>query len=103
VSVPRSETVPEACDLEGEADAAIAACGGDARAAVKALLVANSFLEREAGRLARAVSFGFTRRKSSAARHASEKLDGWREIAHAADRKIECRDGSSANAKAPSK
>jgi hypothetical protein len=29
------------------ADQAIAACGGDAREAVKALLVANEFLERE--------------------------------------------------------
>jgi Cdc6-like AAA superfamily ATPase len=33
--------------LEAAADQAIAACGGDAREAVKALLVANEFLERE--------------------------------------------------------
>ncbi len=32
-------------DLEAAADQAIAACGGDAREAVKALIVANDFLE----------------------------------------------------------
>ncbi|SDK19630.1 hypothetical protein SAMN05216338_11112 [Bradyrhizobium sp. Rc2d] len=32
-------------DLEAAADHAIAACGGDAREAVKALIVANDFLE----------------------------------------------------------
>jgi hypothetical protein len=40
---PPSEAEP----LEAAADQAIAACGGDAREAVKALLVANEFLERE--------------------------------------------------------
>jgi hypothetical protein len=33
--------------LDAAADQAIAACGGDAREAVKALLVANEFLEAE--------------------------------------------------------
>ena len=33
--------------MEAAADQAIAACGGDAREAVKALLIANEFLERE--------------------------------------------------------
>jgi hypothetical protein len=33
--------------LEAAADQAIAACGGDAREAVKALIVANQFLETE--------------------------------------------------------
>jgi hypothetical protein len=33
--------------LESAADQAIAACGGDAREAVRALIVANEFLERE--------------------------------------------------------
>ena len=33
--------------LDAAADQAIAACGGDAREAVKALLIANEFLERE--------------------------------------------------------
>ena len=33
--------------LETAADQAIAACGGDAREAVKALLIANDFLEAQ--------------------------------------------------------
>ena len=33
--------------MDAAADQAIAACGGDAREAVKALIVANEFLERE--------------------------------------------------------
>ena len=33
--------------VEAAADQAIAACGGDAREAVKALLIANEFLKRE--------------------------------------------------------
>ena len=33
--------------LDAAADQAIAACGGDAREAVKALLIANEFLERD--------------------------------------------------------
>ena len=37
----------DAEQLDAAADQAIAACGGDAREAVKALLVANEFLERE--------------------------------------------------------
>jgi hypothetical protein len=40
-------TQSDAEQLEATADQAIAACGGDAREAVKALLVANEFLERE--------------------------------------------------------
>ena len=37
----------DAASLDEAADQAIAACGGDAREAVKALLIANEFLERE--------------------------------------------------------
>ena len=37
----------DAVQLEVAADQAIAACGGDAREALKALLVANEFLEAE--------------------------------------------------------
>jgi hypothetical protein len=47
--------------LDAGVDAAVAACGGAARAAVRALLVANSYLEAEVKRLAGAVSAGFTR------------------------------------------
>jgi hypothetical protein len=37
----------DAEQLEAVADQAIAACGGDAREAVKALIVANEFLEAQ--------------------------------------------------------
>jgi hypothetical protein len=47
--------------LDTAIDAAIEACGGDARAAVRALIVANNYLEAEVKRLAETVSWGFTR------------------------------------------
>jgi hypothetical protein len=52
MSNPKPETaapnpVSDAASLNSAADQAIAACGGDAREAVKALLIANEFLERE--------------------------------------------------------
>jgi hypothetical protein len=49
---------PDVDRLEAAADQAIAACGGDAREAVKALLVANEYLERE---LETQVSHGYMR------------------------------------------
>jgi hypothetical protein len=49
---------PETDRLEAAADEAIAACGGDVRAAVKALIVANEFLESE---LEASVSIGYVR------------------------------------------
>ena len=42
---------------------AIAACGGDAREAVKALIVANHFLETDLEKLKAAASTGFARGK----------------------------------------
>ena len=42
--------------LEAAADQAIAACGGNARDALKALIVANEFLESEVCELMQAVS-----------------------------------------------
>jgi hypothetical protein len=44
-SAPNSQS--DADRLEAAADQAIAACGGDAREAVKALLIANEFLETQ--------------------------------------------------------
>jgi hypothetical protein len=44
--------------LDAAADQAIAACGGDAREEVKALIVANEFLEAE---LETSVSRGYLR------------------------------------------
>jgi hypothetical protein len=47
--------------LEAEVDKAIAACGGDVRAALRATLIANSYLEAEIERLTEAISKGFAR------------------------------------------
>jgi len=49
--------VQDVCELED----AIAACGGDARATVGALIIANSFLEFEIEELRKAVSHAFVR------------------------------------------
>jgi hypothetical protein len=53
----------DADQLEAAADQAIAACGGDAREAVKALIVANHFLETGLEKLQAAVSIGYARGK----------------------------------------
>jgi hypothetical protein len=53
----------DADQLEAAADQAIAACGGDAREAVKALIVANQFLETELEKQRAAVSPGYARGK----------------------------------------
>jgi hypothetical protein len=47
--------------LEAAADEAIAACGGDVRDALKALIVANEFLENEVCELMQAVSHAYVR------------------------------------------
>jgi hypothetical protein len=49
--------------LEAATDQAIAACGGDARQAVTALIVANEFLEAQVRELQAAVSNGYARGK----------------------------------------
>jgi hypothetical protein len=49
----------DADQLEAAADQAIAACGGDAREAVKALIVANHFLETDLEKLKAAASMGY--------------------------------------------
>ena len=51
----------DAARLEAATDEAIAACGGDAREAVKVLIVANEFLEAEVCELMQAVSHAFAR------------------------------------------
>jgi hypothetical protein len=47
--------------LEAEVDEAIALCGGDMRAALRATLIANAYLESEVERLTEAISTGFAR------------------------------------------
>jgi hypothetical protein len=48
-------------ELEAAVDDAIAACDGDLRAAIRALIVANNFLECEVEELMKAVSHAYTR------------------------------------------
>jgi hypothetical protein len=48
-------------DLEAAVDQAIAACEGDMRATIRALIVANNYLESEVGELMKAVSHAYVR------------------------------------------
>ena len=47
--------------LEAAVDQAIAACGGDKRSTIRALIVANEYLETEVGELMKAVSHAYAR------------------------------------------
>ena len=58
---PNPEPEPDGDRLEAATDQAIAACGGDARDAVKALIVANEFLEAQVEQLKADVSSGYAR------------------------------------------
>jgi hypothetical protein len=57
-SQAHSEEVDE---LEAAVDQAIAACDGDMRAAIRALILANNYLESEIGELMKAVSHAYRR------------------------------------------
>jgi hypothetical protein len=52
-------------DLEEAIDAAIAACDGDLRATIRALIVANAYLDREFVEARASVSRGFVRGKGT--------------------------------------
>jgi hypothetical protein len=61
---PMSAARPQLDDnngLEAAVDQAISACGGDMRAAIRALIVANEFLENEVSELMKAVSHAYAR------------------------------------------
>jgi hypothetical protein len=61
-----SESQPDKQDadgLEAAIDQAITACGGDMRAAIRALIVANDYLESEVNELMKAVSHAYTRER----------------------------------------
>jgi hypothetical protein len=66
---------PLPADLDAAADQAIAACGGDAREAVKALLVANDFLEQQLDELRAKVSTGYARGRLPTARERKDETD----------------------------
>jgi hypothetical protein len=48
-------------ELEAAVNDAIAACDGNMRAAIRALIVANNFLENEVAELMKSVSHAYTR------------------------------------------
>ena len=59
-----SDRQPDAADddgLEAAVDQAIAACGGDMRSTIRALVVANEYLETEVAELMKAVSHAYVR------------------------------------------
>lgn len=47
--------------LEAAVERAIAGCGGDHRATIRALIVANNYLENEVAELMKAVSHAYAR------------------------------------------
>ena len=57
-SQPKSE---ESDELESAVNQAISACGGDMRATIRALILANEYLESEVGELMKAVSHAYAR------------------------------------------
>jgi regulator of replication initiation timing len=59
-SEPR-QNEDDVSELEAAIDQAVAACGGDLRATIGALIVANSFLETEVEELMKAVSHAYVR------------------------------------------
>ena len=62
-SLPKSE---ENDGLETAVDQAISACGGDMRATIRALSVANEYRETEVGELMKAVSHAYARGRFNA-------------------------------------
>jgi hypothetical protein len=60
---PQSQPISESDRLEMATDEAIAACGGNPRDTVRALIVANEFLEVEVCELMQAVSQAYARKK----------------------------------------
>ena len=60
---PQSQPISEPDRLEMATDEAIAACGGNPRDTVRALIVANEFLEVEVCELMQAVSHAYARKK----------------------------------------
>ncbi len=60
----RSSPQPNSDDedgLEAAVDQAVGACGGDMRATIRALIVANEYLENEVSELMKAVSRAYAR------------------------------------------
>ena len=72
MSAAPEASASEPVDLDVAADQAIAACGGDAKEAVKALLVANDFLEAQLDEIRSSVSAGYARGRFDRSRNRKE-------------------------------
>ena len=57
----KADSQTESERLDVAADQAIAACGGDLRSTIRALILANEYLEHEVCDLMQAVSHAYTR------------------------------------------
>ena len=57
---PQPDPIDEA-RLDAAVEQAIAACGGDLRATIRALILANDYLENEVAELMKAVSHAYAR------------------------------------------
>ena len=57
---PQPDPIDDA-GLEAAVEQAITACGGDLRATIRALIVANDYLESEVAELMKAVSHAYAR------------------------------------------
>jgi hypothetical protein len=66
--------------LETVVDAAIAVCDGDMRAALRAALIYNEFLERKLEMMRGMISSGYTRGQVAPGRQAADQLEKWRDI-----------------------
>ncbi len=60
-AAPQLDPLADAKRLDVAADQAIAACDGDVRAAIRALIMANEYLEMELSEVYAAVSRGYSR------------------------------------------
>lgn len=72
---PKTNAQPQPDRLEVAADEAIAACGGDMRSAIRALILANEYLEHEVKDLMMAVSKGYSRSRKHSGLLSSEGKD----------------------------
>jgi hypothetical protein len=61
MSAEQHSRAEDEAGLETAVDQAISVCGGDMRAAIRALIVANEYLENEVGELMKAVSHAYAR------------------------------------------
>jgi hypothetical protein len=72
---PKISAEAEAERLEAAVDQALSACGGDSRAAIRALIVANEFYEAEYSKLVDKVSRGFMRGENKLPRDRKDWYD----------------------------